>query len=165
MGQKELTDSNKIILALDGSRISKNTSVTTIQIAKMLRLEIIGLYVIDEELVTIDYADYSKELGVDDPSLTRADRAALFEKRGHDVLQWLNSSCEEHGVCMMTEMGMGGVWDIILNRTPNNRMSLSPVEIAGNYDDDNSDHQHNERNAEEDFKSFFFFIRFSFIYV
>lgn len=116
MGRKELKDSNTILLALDGSKISNNTSVTTVQIAEMLRLEIIGLYVIDEELVTIDYADYAKELGVDGPSLSRADRAALFEKRGHDVLQWLNSSCEEHGVCMMTQMGMGGVWDVILSQ-------------------------------------------------
>lgn len=116
MNQQKPTLSKEILLAVDGSEISLNASITTVRIAQMLHFGILGLYVIDEELITNDYADYQKELQTANSSLSREERAALFEKRGHEVLQWLKSKCEESGVRVATEIGVGGVWNIALGR-------------------------------------------------
>jgi nucleotide-binding universal stress UspA family protein len=58
MKQKESENSKKILVATDGSKISWNTATTSIEVAKTFDTEILGLYVIDEELVVNYYADY-----------------------------------------------------------------------------------------------------------
>ncbi len=114
MKQKKSKRLTKILLALDGSEISRNTANTSIEVAKLFCLKILGLYVVDEELVVNDYADYQKELGLEKLSLSRPKKEALFETRGREILQWLKSRCEESGVRVTTEIGVGGVWDMTL---------------------------------------------------
>jgi hypothetical protein len=99
-------------------------------VAKLFCLKILGLYVVDEELVVNDYADYQKELGIEELSLPRPEKAALFETRGHEVLQWLKSRCEESGVRVTTEIGVGGVPDMILNQ--DKEVSLLALGRRGN---------------------------------
>lgn len=138
MKQEELKDSTKILLAIDGSKISQNTTSAAIQIAKMLSLEVFGLYVIDEELIMNDYADYGKELGIDEPSLIRSDRAALFKKRGHEALRRMKSKCQASGVLATTEIGLGGVGEMILDQAQ--EASFLAIGRRGNGHPDNSDY-------------------------
>jgi nucleotide-binding universal stress UspA family protein len=114
--QKELKRLTKILLAIDGSEISLNTASTTIQLSKVLPAEVFGLYVIDEELVLDDYADYKKELGVEELSLSRTEKAALFKNRGREILKRLKSWCRESGVRSVTEIGLGGVGEMVLEQ-------------------------------------------------
>jgi nucleotide-binding universal stress UspA family protein len=116
MKQKESGSLTKILLAIDGSEISWNTATTSIEVAKALDIKILGLYVIDEELVLNDYADYMKELGVKELLLSRADKAALFKNRGHEILQKLKSRCHEAGVLATTEIGLGGVEKMVMDQ-------------------------------------------------
>jgi nucleotide-binding universal stress UspA family protein len=138
MKQEELGDLTKILLAIDGSEISRNTTSIAIQIAQILSIEIFGLYVIDEELVMNDYADYGKELGINEPSFSRGDRAALFEKRAQEVLQWLTSKCQGSSVGVATEIGLGGVTEMILNQAQ--KASIMAIGRRGNGHHDSSDY-------------------------
>jgi nucleotide-binding universal stress UspA family protein len=104
----------KILMAVDGSEISRNTADISIELARIFGIKILGLYVVDEELAVNDYADYRNELGVEDLSLSRADRAALFETRGREILQWLEFRCRESGIGVTTQMGLGGVGKTVL---------------------------------------------------
>lgn len=130
MKQEGLKELKKILLALDGSKISENTTSAAIQVAEMLSLDISGSYVIDEELVIDDYADYKKELGIDEPPSSREDRAALFGRRGHEVLEWFRSKCKECSLGMTIEIGMGGVPEMILNQAQ--EASLLAIGRRGN---------------------------------
>jgi len=116
MNQVKSKPLTKILLALDGSLISQNTARTSIEVATLFGIEVIGLYVIDEELVANDYTDYQKELGVEELSISRADKAVLFETRGREILQWLKSYSLESGARLKTEMGVGGVEKMILDQ-------------------------------------------------
>jgi nucleotide-binding universal stress UspA family protein len=138
MKQEELKNSAKILLAIDGSIISQNTTSPAIQIAKMLNLEIFGFYVIDEELIMDDYADYGKELGIDEPSILRSERAASFEKRGQEALQWMKSECQKSGVPVTTEIGLGEVGEMILGQTQ--EASFLAIGRRGNGHPDSSDY-------------------------
>lgn len=138
MKQEELKSLNKILLAIDGSEISLSTTRTAIQLAKLLSAEILGLFVIDEELVLNGYADYNKELGTEELSLSRIEKKALFENKGHDVLQWMKSKCQESGVRVTAEIGLGGVREVILSQAQ--EASFLAIGRRGNGHSDSTDY-------------------------
>lgn len=107
---------NRIMVAIDGSETSQNAASIAIHIAKSLKLDIHGLYVVDEELVMNDYANYQAELGNVGKPISRTDRAVLFEERGYNVLQRLQSRCQESGVPVTIQVDLGGVPEIILQQ-------------------------------------------------
>lgn len=109
----KLETSKKILLAIDGSEISWNTARIAIQLAKVLSAEILGVYVVEEELVLNDYAKYQKELGIEEAPLSRTEKAELYENRGHEILHRLKSLCQESGVGVFVEMGLGGVGEML----------------------------------------------------
>jgi nucleotide-binding universal stress UspA family protein len=111
--QMESETSKKILLAIDGSEISWNTARIAIHLAKVISAEILGLYVIDEELVLNDYAEYQKELEKYEGPLSRTEKAELSEIRGHEILQRLKSLGQESGVRVIVEMGLGGVGEML----------------------------------------------------
>jgi nucleotide-binding universal stress UspA family protein len=112
----ELKMSKKILVAIDGSEISWNTARIAIQLAKVLNTEILGLHVIDEELVLNDYAEYQKELGKYEAPLSRTEKAELFESRGHEILELLKSWCQDSDIQATTEIGLGGVGETVLKQ-------------------------------------------------
>lgn len=138
MKQKESENSKKILVATDGSKISWNTATTSIEVAKAFDTEILGLYVIDEELVVNDYADYRDELGVKELSLSRTDKAALFKNRGHEILQKLKSRCREASVLATTEIGLGGVEKTVLDQVQ--KAAILAIGRRGNGRPDTSDY-------------------------
>jgi nucleotide-binding universal stress UspA family protein len=138
MKQKKSNGLAKILLAIDGSGISRNTAITSIELAKLFCQEILGLYVVNEELVVNDYADYQKELGLEELSLSRSEKAALFETRGHEILQWLKSLCQESGARVKTKIGLGGVGEMLLEQTQ--KASILAIGRRGNGHSDSSNH-------------------------
>jgi nucleotide-binding universal stress UspA family protein len=138
MKQKESENSKKILVATDGSKISWNTATTSIEVAKAFDTEILGLYVIDEELVVNDYADYRDELGVKELLLSRTDKAALFKNRGHEILKNLKTRCRANNVWATTEIGLGGVEKTVLDQAQ--RAAILAIGRRGNGHPDTSDY-------------------------
>jgi nucleotide-binding universal stress UspA family protein len=136
--QEESSPLNKVLLAIDGSVISWNTADAAIEAAKILGLELFGLYVIDEELVVDDYADYQKELGIQDLSLSRSEKASLFENQGNEILKRLKSLGRNSGIQASTEIGLGGVGEMILKQAQN--ASILAIGRRGNGHADGSDY-------------------------
>jgi nucleotide-binding universal stress UspA family protein len=136
--QEKSKSLTKILLALDGSGISRNTAKISIEMAKIFEREITGLYVIDEELVVNDYADYRNELGVEELSISRAEKAALFETLGHEILEWLKSDSQRSGSRLTTEMGIGGVEKIVLEQAE--KASILAIGRRGKGHPDSSDY-------------------------
>jgi nucleotide-binding universal stress UspA family protein len=130
MMQKQTKRWTNILLALDGSEISRNTATTAIQLAKRISTGISGLYVVDEELVLDDYAEYQKELGVETPMLSRTEKAALFEKRGREIFKRLRSWCKDAGIGIKTEVGLGGVGEMVLDQAQ--KASILAIGRRGN---------------------------------
>ncbi len=138
MKQEESENLKEILLAVDGSKISWNTGTTSIEVAKVLGMKISGLFVIDEELVVNDYADYRNELGVKDLSLSRSEKAALFENKGRKILQALKSKYQESDVWATTETGLGGVEKTVLDQA--RKAAILAVGRRGNGHPDTSDY-------------------------
>lgn len=109
--------SKKILLAIDGSETSWNTARTAIQLAKILSIRILALYVVDEELILNDFADYQNELGINKGELSRTEKAEFFKNRGREVLEMLQSLCQDSGINAITEIGLGGVGETLLKQS------------------------------------------------
>lgn len=136
--QEDSNPLDRILLTLDGSEMSWNTASTAIEMAKILGIDIFGLYVIDEGLVVDDYADYQKELGVQEPSLSRVEKAALFENKGKVILKRLTSWCHDSGIRVTTEIGLGGVGEMVLKQAQG--ASILAIGRRGNGHADNPDY-------------------------
>jgi len=113
---------NRILIAIDGSDAVQSVINLAIRIAKAQALEIQGLYVVDEELILEDFSNYQIELGNTEQAMSRTDRAARFEERGHSVLQRLETRCLASGVPITVEMELGGVPELILKQAAHAQM-------------------------------------------
>jgi nucleotide-binding universal stress UspA family protein len=138
MKKKESENLAEILLAIDGSKVSWNTLSTSIEVAKVLSMKISGLFVIDEELVANDYVDYRNELGVKELSLSRSEKANLYETRGREILQIMKTRCRESSVLATTEIGLGGVEQTVLDQAE--KAEILAVGRRGNGHPETSDY-------------------------
>jgi len=113
---------NRILIATDGSDAVQSVINIAIRIAKTQALEIQGVYVVDEELILDDFSNYQEELGNTEQAMSRIDRAARFEERGHSVLLGLETRCLASGLPFTVEIELGGVPELILQEAAHAQM-------------------------------------------
>lgn len=111
--QKQIQQSDTILVALDGSSPAQAAAQVAIQIAQIQNLKVHGLYVVDETLVLDMYLDFSAELGRKDEPSSRAELVGWFEKRGECALDWLKDQCATAGVPVTTELLLGGIPELV----------------------------------------------------
>ncbi len=106
-----------ILVAVDGSPLAKNAAMAAIKLAHVQGYGIHALYVVDEALALATYSDYRQELTFELDKEEDADPLSLLEAQGAFALEEVISLAEEAGVPYETEMLLGNVEDMILNRS------------------------------------------------
>ena len=107
-------ESNKILVAVDGSIISEKAANIALQIAQAEHSKLLGLYIVDETLILDPYADHSKELGIRRETASRATLIDWYQDLGSQALDGFRELCEEKDVSVETELLLGDVPDLIL---------------------------------------------------
>ena len=110
-------ESERILVAFDGSATARHAAEGAITVARDLNLEVNGLYVVDETLIFKTYEEYQDELGSDIEAASNAQLTEMFKARGEVELEWLASRCLAEGVRMTSEILFGGVPESILDRS------------------------------------------------
>ena len=110
------------LVVLDGSVTALNAAHLAIQIARVERQKILGLYIVDETLVLDPYASYQKELGRDEGPSSRAELIEWFEAIGTIALDQLKQLCDQGNVPVETQILFGGVQELILDHAAKAQM-------------------------------------------
>ncbi len=108
--------SGTILVAVDGSLLAKHAALAAIKLAHVQGYGIHALYVVDEALALASYADYRQELTFELEEEDDGDPLALLEAQGAFALEEVVGMAEEAGVPYETEMLLGNVEDMILDR-------------------------------------------------
>ena len=105
-----------ILVAVDGSQVAQNAAAVAIHLARIRGYGIHALYVVDEALTLEAYSDYRRELtfplGPDDDE----NAMTLLETQGALALNQVMAMAGEAEVPIETEMLLGNVTDMILER-------------------------------------------------
>ncbi len=109
--------SEKILIAFDGSSTARHAAEGAITVAQQFDLEVNGLYVVDETLIFKTYEEYQNELGSDIEAASNAQMTEMFQARGEVEMEWLATRCLACGVRMTSEILFGGVPELILDRS------------------------------------------------
>jgi nucleotide-binding universal stress UspA family protein len=108
--------SKPILVAQDGSAAAQAAADMAIQLARVQHLALRGMYVLDERLVTDQYANYQAELGGVEVSGARKDVVAALQAQGEVALRWLSARCHAEGVSATTDLVFGAVSDLVLQQ-------------------------------------------------
>lgn len=114
---KETT--GEILVAVDGSNVAHNAAKAAIHLAKIQGYAIHGLYVVDEALALETYSGYHSEVTFAIDSNDDEGAMAILEAQGALSLERLEVLCEKEGVPVESEMLLGNVEDMILDRAQN----------------------------------------------
>jgi nucleotide-binding universal stress UspA family protein len=115
-------ETNRIVVAQDGSPAALAAAGIAIQIAQSQDLSVHGLYVVDEALALDSYADYRRELESDGEPASRAELLTWFEEQGDAALQMLEVRCQAAGVPVTAELLAGGVPEMVLRESDQARL-------------------------------------------
>jgi nucleotide-binding universal stress UspA family protein len=115
-------ETNRIVVAQDGSPAALAAAGIAIQIARSQDLFIHGLYVVDEALALDSYADYQHELESNGEPASRAELLTWFEEQGDAALQMLEARCQATGVPVTAELLAGGVPEMVLRQSEQARL-------------------------------------------
>ncbi|NOZ70768.1 MAG: universal stress protein [Chloroflexi bacterium] len=127
-----------ILVAVDGSHTARNAATMAIQLAKIQGYGIHALYVVDEALALVAYSDFHRELTFRIESNEDDGPMALLETQGALALEEIKIMAKESGVPVETEMLLGNVEDLILDRAQ--RALMVAIGRRGNRHADKPEH-------------------------
>jgi nucleotide-binding universal stress UspA family protein len=117
-----------IVVAQDGSPAARAAANTAIHIAQHLKLEVRGLYIVDESMILDTYVDHFSELrrtrfvsqlNGGGTLHSRNDLVDILAERGHSTLRWLKDRCRIARVNANSELLVGGITTMILRKSRN----------------------------------------------
>lgn len=131
------------LVVVDGSVTAQNAAHLAVNLARIARQKISGLYIVDANLVLDPYANYQKELGRTDQPESRTELTEWFEAVGNRALQQLTQLCNQADIPVKTQLLFGGVSEIILDRAATAQMltlgrrgrehAAEPGNLGGNF--------------------------------
>jgi nucleotide-binding universal stress UspA family protein len=117
MPEVQASSTTFILVALDYSAASRTTSALSVKLAQHLRLDIHGLYVVDDTLTLESYGTNAvRELQTAPQARSRAELIKWFEGQGNLAVQWLQARCREAHVPMISEVRLGRISRTILSQ-------------------------------------------------
>jgi nucleotide-binding universal stress UspA family protein len=128
----------KIVVALDGSVTAQNAAEIAMHIAKTETYLVEAYYIVDEPMILDPYTDYAKELGKDLEVASRSQLIEQFETLGFSILDQFQTTCGERGVPVITKVLVGGVPEMILERSQD--ISFLALGRRGNSHTSNTDY-------------------------
>ncbi|HJJ43405.1 MAG TPA: universal stress protein [Methanocorpusculum sp.] len=110
----------KILVAIDGSEISKSAFYKSIDLAKDCKAELHSIYVIESGMISPGPVDTSWELIYQ-----------RFEKEGRDVMAELVAAAEKKGVTVIPHLEAGHAGDTIVDKAAELECDLIVVGSRG----------------------------------
>jgi nucleotide-binding universal stress UspA family protein len=107
---------NSILVAMDGSPSAKRAAEIAVYLAKMLRSQVTGLYVVELDLVEDPLKNKSIEAQRNAEEWSPKTTAEMLRKQGEDALAWLEGICLLEGLSLTTDIELGDVPEWVVQK-------------------------------------------------